>query len=87
MEYRITDERDEVPPDEVTATDLLRSVEEEAIHSQAQTVTKNTPNMMFREPEETSAAAALQLIDAFRASAVNFHCPNAAERMSVWRYI
>lgn len=57
--YRITGERDQVPPKQVKATGSLRSlVAEEAANPQARTITKNALDRMVWGPKETIAAAA-----------------------------
>lgn len=57
--YGVTGGRDQVPPDEMMAMDLLRLfAREEATHYQARTVSKNALNRIVRGPKETFAAAA-----------------------------
>lgn len=78
--YRITGERDPVPPCQITVTYLPRLlVGEETTYPQVRVTARNAVNEITRKPRETIAAAATWLIGALCASAVNHNHPHATK--------
>lgn len=77
--FGITGQRDEVPR-QVTATELLRLlVAEEAMSPQARITTNDALHIIILGPKKNMTAAALQSVDAFRASAIIHYRPHTTE--------
>lgn len=84
---RVTGERDAIPVEAVPVTDRLRVfLQTVATLPKASAVTRKALNEIVRKPNETVAAVAGRLIDAFCAATGGRNRPHAGEMSSFfWR--